>query len=381
MNFLTLRAVATALLLGTVSVGAAAPAFAQTALPAAVGRPLQEARTLADSGRYREAMARVDAAAGAAKSANENRVVEQMRQYVAVKSGDASIGGALGAKAKFAADAAARRWREVIAGGEALRKLNALDTQSMLVVAQAHYSLNDPKACMSYIRSNRLGGETALALLQRCAYDAGDEATQRSALEQLVTATGKPEHWKNLLRLAERSRGLSDHNTLDILRLKAMTGSYNGADDVMLHAQMAIQLKMAAEGKAVVEKGVADKLLPANDRTNRLLKLATDRVNENAAGAAKALAAANSAPEGDALVAIGEDMIGQGKAKEAIAVIQSGIAKKPKDMANAQIRLGSAYLAAGQKPQALKAFQAAVAAKGDERTTMVAQLYVTYARR
>jgi tetratricopeptide (TPR) repeat protein len=378
MNLRNLRATAAALLLGSAVIGAAVPASAQT-VSAAVGRPLQEARTMADAGRYKEAMARIDAAASAAKSPHENSVVSQMRQYVAVKSGDTST--ALGAKAKFAQDANAGRWREVIAGADALRKQNALDAQSMLVVAQAHYRLNDPKACMSYIRSNRLGGETALALLQRCAYDAGDEATQRSSLEQLVAATGKAEHWKSLLRLAERSRGLSDHNTLDILRLKGLTGSYNGADDITLHVQMALQLKNAAEGKALLEKSLADKSLPTNDRNNRLLKLANDRVNENNAGAAKALAAAQSAKEGDALVAIGEDMIGQGKAKEAIAVIQQGIDKKPKDLANAQIRLGTAYLAAGQKPQALRAFQAAVAAKGDEKTTMVAQLYATYARR
>ncbi len=140
---------------------------------------------------------------------------------------------------------------------------------------------------------------------------------------------------------------------------------------------MALQLKMAAEGKALLEKSLADKTLPTNDRNNRLVTLANTRVAENAKNAAQTLAAANSAKEGDGLVAIGEDMIGQGKAKEAITIIEAGIAKGVKDMANAQIRLGSAYLAAGQKPQALRAFQAAAAAKGDEKTKMVAQLYVT----
>jgi len=136
---------------------------------------------------------------------------------------------------------------------------------------------------------------------------------------------------------------------------------------------------MAAEAKAVLEKAFAAKTLPANDRNNRLLKLATDRTNENAANAAKALAAAQN--DGDALVKIGEDLTGQNKGKEAVAMVQQGIAKKPKDMANAQIRLGNAYLAAGQKAEALKAFNAAAAAKGDEKTTMIARLYALYARR
>ncbi len=218
MQIRSLRAAALALLLATAVVAVAPIPAAQAAVSPAVGNPLNEALSLAKQKRYREAMDRANAAGAAAKTAEERQTVERTKEYIAVQSGDAST--ALGAKAKFAADANAGRWRDVIAGADALRKFNALDSQSMLVVAQAHYRLNDPRACMSYIRSNRLGGEIALALLQRCAYDAGDEVTQRSALEQLVAATGKPEHWKNLLRLAERSRGLSDHNTLDILRLK-----------------------------------------------------------------------------------------------------------------------------------------------------------------
>ena len=169
MNVRKLRAAAAAVVIGGVMLGATAVS-AQTSVSSAVGRPLQEARQLADSGRYKEAMARLDTAAGAAKTPAENNVVNQMKQYVAVKSGDASIGGALGAKAKFAADAGAGRWREVIAGSVALKKTNALDAQSMLVVAQAYYKLSDARGCMSYIRNNLgagAGGESGLQLLQR----------------------------------------------------------------------------------------------------------------------------------------------------------------------------------------------------------------------
>jgi tetratricopeptide (TPR) repeat protein len=169
---------------------------------------------------------------------------------------------------------------------------------------------------------------------------------------------------------------MKDHNTLDIYRLKAMTGNLATADDVMLYAQLALQMKSAAEAKAAIEKGIANQTLPANDRTNRLLKLATDRANANAANFDKAVAAAQNQP-GDALVALGEDQIGQGKAKEAIATIQAGIAKNPKDMAEAQLRLGTAYLAAGQKADAIKAFSAV---KGDDKAVMVAHLYTLAAR-
>ena len=372
-----LRAAATAILLGTAALGACAivqPALA--AVSTAVGRPLNEARVLAASKKYHDAMERVNAAAAAAKSPEERQMVEQMKNYIAISSGDASIGGALGAKAKFANDANGQRWKDVIADGDALSKNNALDGQSRLVIAQAYYMLHDAKGCMAYIKRNGLGGESALALLQRCAYDANDDVAQREALEQLVASTGKPEHWKNLLRLSERARGMKDQNTLDIYRLKSMTGNLATADDVMIYAQLALQMKSAAEAKAVVEKGIASGTLPAGDRTNRMLKLATDRANENAANFGKNLNDAQKQP-GDALVSLGQDQIGQGKAKDAIATIQAGIAKNPKDPAEAQLRLGTAYLAAGQKPDALKAF---AAVKGDDKAMLVAHLYTLAAR-
>jgi len=378
MNIRNLRAAAAALLVGSAVLGASLPVSAQTTVSSAVGAAINEAKTMVTQKRYKEAMSRLDAAP--AKTAGERSAIDQMKQYVAVQSGDASIGGALGAKAKFAADANAGRWDAVIAGGEALRKANALDAQSMLVIAQAYYRKNDPAGCMRYIRSNLGaggGGEADLQLLQRCAYDAKDEAAERGALEQLVARTGKAEYWSQLLRLAQRSRGLTDQNTLDIYRLKAATGSLTAADEVMTYAQIALVRQMPAEAIAVVEKGVKDKTLPANDRTNRLLKLAQDRNAEANANAGKALAAAQSAPNGDALVTIGQQQVTQGKAKEAVATIRAGIAKKPTNAAEAQVRLGAALLAAGQKAEAARTF---AAVKGDEKSEMIAKLYATYAR-
>ena len=372
------RAAAAAILLGSSILGAGAmlqPAMA--AISAAVGNPLNDVKGLVAAKRYREAMDKVNAASAAAKTAEERKVVDQMKDYVAIQSGDASIGGALGAKAKIANDANAGRYKDVIADADALKKTGALDATYSLMVAQAYYQLHDPKDCVSYIRSSGLGGELALQTLQRCAYDANDDATQRQALEQLVGSTGKPEYWKDLLHLSERAKGISDHSTLDIYRLKSMTGTLAGADEVMTYAQIALQIKMAAEAKTVVEKGVANQSLPVGDRTNRLLKLATDRANENAAGFARNMADAQKQPQGDALVALGEDQLGQGKAKDGLATIQAGVAKGCKDTANCQLRLGTAYLANGEKADATRAFNAV---KGDDKVVMVAHLYSLYAR-
>jgi len=365
---------ALAVLLGTSLLGAA-PAMAQ-AISAAVGNPLNAAMAAVRAGKFREAMAQAETANAAAKTATEHQKVDQAKQYIAIeagKAGDTSIGGALGAKAKMANDINAGRWKEVIADGEAMKRAGGLDATYSLQVAQAHYQLHDYKACMSYIKSNGLGGETALALLQSCAYNANDDATQRSALEQLVSSTQKPEHWKSLLRLSERAKGISDHGTLDTYRLKSMTGTLDETqNETVQYATYAMQLKMPNEAKAVLTKAIADGRIKADDRTNRLLKLATDRANEDLANWAKNMAAAQKAPQGDDLVQMGEDQIGMGKAKEAVATIQAGIAKGCKDAANCQLRLGTAYLAAGQRADAAKAF---AAVKGDDKVVMIAHLY------
>jgi Tfp pilus assembly protein PilF len=67
-----------------------------------------------------------------------------------------------------------------------------------------------------------------------------------------------------------------------------------------------------------------------------------------------------------------------GKFPDAIKTIQAGIAKGVTDPDNAQIRLGMAYLGAGQKDAAVKAFNAA---KNNPNQAMIAHLWALYARK
>ncbi|HEY4075838.1 MAG TPA: hypothetical protein VGM26_02800 [Rhizomicrobium sp.] len=375
-----LRAALTAILLGTAVTGAAAlvmaaPAQAAT-VSAKVGTALKEAQSLAAAGNYKGAMAKVNEAEAAKSSPDDAAVINQMKQYIGVKSGDASIGGAAGAKAKFANDYNAGKYKDVIADADLLRKNNALDAQSQLIVAQAYYKASDFAGCVKYTKT-LAASDTALELQARCAYEVGDEVTQRAALENLVSRGGKPEHWKLLLKLAERSRGLSDHNTLDVNRIRYLTGNIETKDDYTLLAQLALQLGNAAEAQGIIEKGVAAKIL-TDDRSTRLLTLAKTQAAASAANLQKNIAAAQAQPQGDALVKVGEDMIGQGKAKDAIGIIQQGLKKPLKDEANGQLRLGQAYLAAGQKADAQKAF---AAVKTPEKDATIAHLWLLASRK
>src|SRR5258707_7639974 len=104
-----LRVLATALVLGTAAVAVAGISTivpADAAVRPAVGRPLQEARSLAAAGNYGAAMAKVREAEGAGGLSGEERsIINQMKEYISVKSGGSGdVNSALGAKAKFAND-------------------------------------------------------------------------------------------------------------------------------------------------------------------------------------------------------------------------------------------------------------------------------------
>src|SRR5262249_6411925 len=178
--------------------------------------------------------------------------------------------------------------------------------QSQQEVAQAYIQSGDKQACLKFIKGNY--GATppadALKIQMTCAHQAGDAVTERAALESLVGSTGKTEYWTNLLKMSERGQGMRDADTLNVYRLKLLTGTINGKDEYTTLAQLALQLKYFAEAQAVLEKGQAAKIL-ADDRSAKLLALAKTQAAAATASQAKDLAAAQAAPKGDGLVKIG----------------------------------------------------------------------------
>jgi tetratricopeptide (TPR) repeat protein len=185
------------------------------------------------------------------------------------------------------------------------------------------------------------------------------------------------EYWGQLLKSAEHTRGLKDHDTLDIYRLKLLTGTLNGAQDYTLLAKLALEMGMPTEAMNIQQKGVDAKLL-TDASSQRLMAMTQRQQAADLGGWGAKLAQAKAAPSGDALIKLGENLTTQGKAKDAIGLIQAGIAKDKTDMNNAQIRLGQAYLAAGQKGEAVRAFAKVKGSAGQE---LVAKLWSLYAKK
>jgi hypothetical protein len=311
------------------------------------------------------------------KTGAESQVVEQMKQYVAVKCPDTST--AVGTKAKFADDYNAGRYRAAIDDAEALRKFGALDATNMQIIAQAYYKSGDYAGCVRYVRTNfgSGAGQETLELQMRCAYEIGDTDSQRQALEQLVGRTGKPEYWGQLLDATEKTRGLNDHETLDIYRIRLLTGTMRKSEDYKLLAELALAYGCAGEAQKVIEKGMSSGVagVAGNDFFSRLLNRAKGQAASDAASFAQASA---SAKTGDALVKLGEAQWGIGRGQDTVRLVQAGIQKGVSDKDNAQIRLGMGYLGAGQRDSAVRAFGAA---RTDPKEAVIAHIWALYARR
>lgn len=374
MNANTFRAGFSALFLGAAVLagGVMAVSPAEAAVRAAVGKPLQEAQSMAAAGNYSGAMAKVNQAASVGGlTGEESRIIGQMKAYISSKS------NATGGKGKLSADYRAGRWSSVIADADSMR--GELDANDMAAVATAYYKSGNYTGCVRYIRGHFGNGatDTVLKIQMACAFNAGDDEAQTSALEQLVSRNGTPEYWGLLLKAAERTRGLKDHQTLDIYRLKLRTGTIAGAPEYTMLAKLALEFGYAQEAANVIQKGIDAKLL-TDPSTPRLQNMAKTQAAGNVSSYGARLAAAKAAPTGDNLIKLGEDLIGQGRAKDAIPLIQAGIAKDKTDMNEAQTRLGMAYLDAGQKDAATKAF---AKVKDDKNDVMVAHLWTLAARR
>ncbi|HEY4940582.1 MAG TPA: hypothetical protein VII56_04085 [Rhizomicrobium sp.] len=360
----TLRAAAAAFVLGTAALAAGTLSMtvpAEAAARAAVANLLKQAVSQAGGGNLSGARASVASAEGmSGLTAGDRAAIDQVKSYIAQKSG-ASGGGGGCAGLYLKGD-----YRGVIA-------LHARDAQCMTLTAQSYYLTHDFSSCVRYIRDNfgSGAGENTLVMQQRCAYESQDNEGQRQALELLVQRTNKPAYWSQLLDTAAGTKGLSDHGTLDVYRLKLLTGSLTKPEDYSLLAQLALQLGFAAESAAVIQKAT-DAKVQMGGRTGALLGMAKGQAAANAANAGRIMASGN----GDALVKLGEDAWGQGRFPDAVKLIQSGIAKGVSDKSNAQIRLGMALQASGQKDQAVRAFTSV----DDPKQKVIAHVWEIYAR-
>jgi hypothetical protein len=145
---------------------------------AGVGPLLKEAQQLIAAKNYEGAMAKVNEAEAVKSNPDDTTVINAMRTYIAYASSPRPGGPASDARAKFANDYNAGKWRDVIADADMLKKVGALDAQAQLVIGQAYFKAGDYAGCVKYAQT--LNSDDAHELQARCAYEEAKASPPKS---------------------------------------------------------------------------------------------------------------------------------------------------------------------------------------------------------
>lgn len=391
-------AVVTLLVAAVAALQFSSTALAEKVSPA-VAKTLQAAQNASKAKKWGECLSNLRTADGAAgKTAYDSFIINELTAFCALSSNDVATATAAmqtNLSSPFAADKVAQRTRDLakvhfnarnyaktIEIGRGAIKSGYADADTFLVVAQSYYQQNDYKNAReftgSWIRDLEKRGqrpkENAIQIYVTSCMRLKDEACTAAGFEKLVTYYPDPAGWANLMQSLFATR--NDAAAFNAYRLATEVGAMRTGDDYTEMAQRAIEKGLPGEAQAALEAGFARKAFTEKrdvDRNTRLLATAKERAAADRAGLAKADKEAAAGKSADADLRVGQAYMSYGQYPAAVAAIQRGIAKgNASDPAEAQMVLGIAQLKAGNRSEATKAFRAV---KGDADIQRVAKLW------
>jgi tetratricopeptide (TPR) repeat protein len=354
-----------------------------------VGDPLQAAQKLIVQHDFKKALEQIQKADNVKdKTPHEIVLIEQMRgsaeqgagdNPAAIKAFEAVVasGGVSGPELNRMLLAVAglyfsdKEYPKAIATLARYAKEGGTDPTARALLEDAYYYggdfANTAKEVSEDVKAAEKAGkvptEKQLILLQTCYLKLNDSANTATIMEKLVAYYPKPDNWNRLLHNILTKPGFADRLQTDVYRLRLATGTLDKADDFTEFTQLAIQDGVPGEAKAIMDKGAAAKLLGVGtgiqaDRETRLLALVTRTIDADQKALPKteadAVAAAPTAKDGNALVAIGFDYVGYGQFDKGIALMEQGFQKDglkhPEDV---KLHIAYAYLQAGKKDKAI----------------------------
>jgi len=391
-------AVVTLLVAAVAALQFSSTALAEKVSPA-VAKTLQAAQNSSKAKKWGECLSNLRTADGAAgKTAYDSFIINELTAFCALSSNDVATATAAmqtNLSSPFAADKVAQRTRDLakvhfnarnyaktIEIGRGAIKSGYADADTFLVVAQSYYQQNDYKNAReftgSWIRDLEKRGqrpkENAIQIYVTSCMRLKDEACTAAGFEKLVTYYPDPAGWANLMQSLFATR--NDAAAFNAYRLATEVGAMRTGDDYTEMAQRAIEKGLPGEAQTALEAGFARKAFTEKrdvDRNTRLLATAKERAAADRAALAKADKEAAAGKSADADLRVGQAYMSYGQYPAAVAAIQRGIAKgNASDPAEAQMVLGIAQLKAGNRSEATKAFRAV---KGDADIQRVAKLW------
>jgi Tfp pilus assembly protein PilF len=395
MSSVSKFALAVALLSGGGSIVPVAPAAAQEAQTAELGKAERAAllafRTALEAKDYSAATSAMNAAQSAARTGYSRYLASALQLRLGIETNNiglqtTAIESILGSGSAPAADI------PVLHRNQAALFLNAgkLDRAEASLTRYIELAPNDPEGilALAQVKNDRKKPQEAVALLDR-AIDARKAAAQpipeswyRRGLSiavqnrmmpqslrlsrALVAAYPSAVNWRDAALLHRDAAGADQEMTLDTWRLQRSAKALAGERDYLQFAQSLSTSGLPGESKAVLDEGVSAKMVDPAKATFKDLILSTGkRASTDRAGLAARQSKALAAASGTEALKTADAFLAQGDDMKAAALYRAAIEKGSIDANVANTRLGIALARAGQRAEAEAAFRAVGGARAD----------------
>ncbi|MCP5139465.1 MAG: hypothetical protein H6979_06385 [Chromatiales bacterium] len=374
----------------------AAPALHAADKPAAAGKiskkvmkPLKAGLDLANEGKFPEAEAELRAADSIEdKTPFEQFQIDELLGFVALKQAkykDAALLYERGLDSGFLPEEQVndrlrllaqlyfqpdlRDLNKVVTYGK--RWLEAAGTRDPVMVGlvgQASYFNDDFSAAANYMKEATAGAVAAgekpeenwLLILQNSYGKLKNDPGVIDATVDLVRYYPRKEHWITLSSSLLRAASTKELEILQVFRLLYVVDAMDSADDFTEAASVALRSGSPGEALKFIERGYATKVLDTSgdkQKSQQLLEDSRRQVADDRKTLPQFEKEAKAAKVGEADVKLGEAFLSYDQPAKAIEAIQRGIAKGGvKSLDDANLSLGRAFLAAGDRAGAAKAF-------------------------
>ena len=261
-----------------------------------------------------------------------------------------------------------------------LSQLDPNNVEAIAGLAEAQVAAGQPAAALPLlqkgIKLQQANGQKAPeAWYKRAtaiAYDAKLPAATEMAREW-VSAYPSPANWHDAVAIYRNLNQPDVESTLDLLRVQNAAGALRTPGEYALYAQAAADQSNFNEAKAIVDAGIAAKIVdPASPQFRDIVN---GLKGKPIATAADLEAAVKMSPTPTNLLRIGDRYYGLGDYAKAADIYRQVMAKPGADKDLANLHLGMALARAGDKAGATAALNAVTGARAE-----VAKYWLVYAQ-
>ncbi|MFL6720574.1 MAG: tetratricopeptide repeat protein [Sphingomonas sp.] len=255
----------------------------------------------------------------------------------------------------------------------AFQKAAAADprnTEAPAMLAEAYFAQGQKAEAVAAfqraIQARAAAGQKPDEALLKRAVAIAYESQSPSAIDlsrQWVAAYPSPESWHNAIAIYRNLEHPDVEGTLDLLRLMQATNALTTAGDYGLYSRAAAEQLNFNEAQAVLDAGIAAKLVNPADPEFR--DIAVGLKAKNKATAADLALATKQAANAMALLRIGDRYYGMGDYAKAAELYRMALGKPGIDTAVANLHLGMALARAGDKAGATAALNAVTGPRAD----------------